>query len=173
MCAAPCCVRAFSLPGLSLCIFTAVKARPVPLLLLMLHCSTAATITLNDQREIHATIMDSSKEEIHLMTDTGPSTVPRAKIQDTSHPGKFHMLLGVSLFGAGLITFIAIGQLDCRDSCAQPIAGLALPMIAGAAGTGIFFWGYSAWSDSRAALVPSPAAARTDAGGGFGYRFRF
>ena len=146
-----------------------MRVRCFPLMLICLHCSTAATLTLTDRREITGTITASSKEEIHLMTDLGERPVSRQGVADISHPGKFHMLLGVSMFAAGIITFIAIDQRDCRDSCAQPATGIALPVLAGAAGAGIFFWGYSTWSDSRAALVPG----QTNTGGGVGYEYRF
>ena len=147
--------------------------RYIPLLILCVHCSTTATITLQDKREIVGTITGSVKEEIHLSTADGNTTLSRSKITDIDHPGKFHMLFGASLFVAGIVTFIALDQSACRDSCAQPITGLALPVLAGSAGAGIFFWGYSVWSDSRAALVPTLPGPRTDAGGGFGYQYRF
>lgn len=150
-----------------------MQLRLIALSVFLVHCSTAATITLHDKREINGTIAASSKEEIQLLTDDGTQAVPRATIKDISHPGKFHMLLGVSLFAAGIIAFVAIDQRECRDSCVQPATGLALPVVAGAAGMGIFFWGYSAWSDSRAALLPTPPGQRSDAGGGFGTQYRF
>ena len=148
--------------------------RLIALSLLVVHCSTAATITLQDKSEISGTITASSKEEIQLLTYNGPKMVPRATVQDISHPGKFHMLLGVSLFAAGMVTFIALDQRDCRDSCAQPIAGLALPVVAGAAGAGLFFWGYSAWSDSRAAFNSAlQPVGNSAAVAGIGWQFHF
>ena len=143
--------------------------RLLSLSVLLVHCSTSATITLQDKREIVATITGSSKEEIQFSTSDGSTTLARSKIADIDHPGKFHMLLGASLFVAGIVTFIAIDQKDCRDSCVQPATGIALPVLAGAAGAGIFFWGYSTWSDSRAALLPGVQ----NNGGGVGYQYRF
>ncbi len=150
-----------------------MQLRLIAVSMLLVHCSTTATITLHDKREVSGTITASSKEEIQLGTDHTTTAVARSAIKDIDHPGKFHMLLGFSLFAAGIVTLIALDQRECRDSCAQPITGLALPVLAGAAGAGIFFWGYSAWSDSRAALVPTLPGPRTDAGGGFGYQYRF
>jgi len=140
----------------------------------VVHCSTAATITLHDKREINGTITASSKEEIRLLAIDGNTAIARATIKDIDHPGKIHMLLGVSLFVAGIVTFIAIDQKSCRDSCAQPATGLALPVLAGAAGTGIFFWGYSAWSDSRAALSSGLQPLGSSAvAAGIGWHFHF
>ena len=151
-----------------------MQLRLIAVSMLLVHCSTTATINLQDKSEISGTITASSKEEIQLLTPGGTKTVPRATIQDIGHPGKFHMLLGVSLFAAGIVTFIALDQRDCRDSCAQPIAGLALPVVAGAAGAGFFFWGYSAWSDSRAAFNSGmQPVGNSAAAAGIGWQFHF
>lgn len=143
------------------------------LAILCVRCSTMAVVTTKDQEEFLATITGSDTEKIHLMTNDGPRKIDRSRVSEISHPGKFHMLLGGALIVGGIITFIAIDQRQCRENCVQPATGIGLPIISSAIGTGIFFWGYSTWSDSRSAFAPPAQSAFPLSGGQLGLQFRF
>lgn len=152
-----------------------MRAKLIALIMLnmLLRCSTAATVTTTDRRQISGELRRSPAEYQIIITGDGEQRIERARIAETDHPGKAAMVTGAALFTASaVVATILIGNRECREGCAFPIAGLTVPVLTGVSGAGIFFWGYSTYGDSKSAALPFERQAQGMVGHfGFSYRF--
>jgi hypothetical protein len=134
--------------------------------ILICGCSTSASISRIDGRDIQGKIQRSTSDAVVVATRGGTEvSVPRSEITDIDHPGNAIAVLG-GLVGAYGALNIAVGAPTCSDTSAAYCVGVALPAAAGAA---MLIWGLSTWlgstdaagSDSSAGTVPEvpPASA--------------
>jgi hypothetical protein len=86
----------------------------------MIHCSTAATLTLADKSEVTGKILRADAESVYLETPTGTRKILSLTIADVEHPGKGLMLIGGGLLASGLILMFGGEQKTCQADCSFP-----------------------------------------------------
>jgi hypothetical protein len=127
----------------------------VTMLILLCGCSTTATISRANGRELEGKIVGSNSGAIFVETE-GDSTlrVPRSEITDIDHPGNTAAVVGGFLGAYGILN-IATGASGCSDYGAAYCTGVFLPATLGAS---MLLWGLTMWGDSTgaAARPPSP-----------------
>jgi predicted phage tail protein len=127
------------------------------MLILLCGCSTTATISRANGRELEGKIVGSNPSSILVETD-GDSTlrIPRAEITDIDHPGNAAAVVGGFLGAYGALN-IATGVSACDEGGAAFCAGVFLPATLGVS---MLIWGLTTWSNSTGAAAKPPSSTQ-------------
>jgi len=123
--------------------------------ILLCGCSTTATISRINGRQVEAKIQRSTPGAVVVQTDAGKEvSISRSDISDIDHPGNVAAVIGglVSAYGA---LNIAVGAPRCGEGGGAYCTGVFLPA---AIGVPMLIWGLSTWVGSTSA-VSSPASS--------------
>jgi hypothetical protein len=115
------------------------------MLMLLCGCSTTATISRANGRQLEGKIIGSNASAIIVETE-GDSTlnIPRSEITDIDHPGNASAVVGGFLGAYGVLN-IATGASGCSEYGAAYCTGVFLPATLGVS---MLIWGLTTWSNS-------------------------
>lgn len=135
-----------------------MKTKLIATMLIMLcGCSTTATISRTNGRELEGKIVGSNSSSILVETE-GDSTlhIPRGEITDIDHPGNAAAVVGGFLGAYGILN-IATGASACDTAGAAYCTGVFLPATLGAS---MLIWGLTTWSKSTGAAARPPSSTQ-------------
>jgi hypothetical protein len=130
------------------------------MLIMLSGCSTTATISRANGRELEGKIVGSNSSSILVETE-GDSTlrVSRDEITDIDHPGNAAAVVGGFLGAYGALN-IAVGAGGCDTGGAAYCTGVFLPAALGAS---MLIWGLTTWSNSTGAAARPPSSTQVPA----------
>ncbi|HYH96338.1 hypothetical protein [Hyalangium sp.] len=116
-------------------------------------CSTTASISRTNGRELEAKIQRSTPGAVVVQTNGGSEvSISRSDITDIDHPGNASAVVGLLLSTYGAIN-IAAGAPKCSEGGGAFCTGVFLPA---AIGFPMLIWGLSTWLGSSNAAASSP-----------------
>ncbi len=119
-------------------------------------CSTTATISRTNGRDIEARIERSTPGAVVVQTEGGSEvSIPRSEITDIDHPGNAAAVVGALLSAYGGLN-IASGASKCSDNGGAYCTGVFLPA---AIGVPMLIWGLSTWIGSTGATNPNMSSS--------------
>ncbi len=135
----------------------------VVLLSLLCGCSTTATISRINGKQLEAEIQYSEGDNLVVQTSSGHKLrIPRSEVSDIDHPGNVTAVLGAVLSAYGMVN-IAAGASTCDAVGGAFCVGMIAPA---AIGVPMLVWGFMTWGKStdaeknlrppEPASVPSP-----------------
>lgn len=124
--------------------------------LLICGCSTTATISRVNGRELEAKIKRSTPGAVVVETNGGSEvSISRSDISDIDHPGNAVAVVGGLLSTYGAIN-IATGVSKCGEGGGAFCAGVFLPA---AVGLPMLIWGLTTWIGSTSAASNSSSSS--------------
>jgi hypothetical protein len=94
-------------------------------------CGTTATIQRRDALPLEGEIVSGSLDTLIVQTDTGVELVPRSAVVEIDHPGNALRMVGLGLFGLGLVN-IVVAAPTCHEKGTAFCTGVFLPAAVGA-----------------------------------------